>query len=208
VHPAAAITDLVVRIRKASPDTVILIDEAYHDYVVDPSYATAIPLVSQHQNVIIARTLSKLHGMAGMRLGYAVGDAKVIGRMTPWTMPYNANAPVVAAAVASIQDDAQIARERARNTEALNYTTEFFRSAGMKTTDSQANFIWVDLNRPAGEFREKCQQQGMLVGRPFPPLNKTHCRISIGTMEEMRRAVTVFRSALGLTTTSAAAKGR
>jgi histidinol-phosphate/aromatic aminotransferase/cobyric acid decarboxylase-like protein len=87
--------------------------------------------------------------------------------------------------------------------EALKFTTEFFRGAGFSVTDSQANFVWVNLNRPAKEFREACEKQGILVGRDFPPLEKTHCRISVGTMDEMRRAAAVFRSVLGVTTTTA-----
>jgi histidinol-phosphate aminotransferase len=203
VQGAAAITDTVARIRKASPDTVILIDEAYHEYVTDPSYATAIPLVAEHPNVIISRTFSKAHGMAGLRLGYAIGQPDVMGRLTRYTMPYNGNAPAVAAAVASLQDGAQLSRERTRNTEARQFTTEFFHSAGFKTTDAQTNFIWVNIGRPAKEFAEACQKHGILVGREFPPFEKTHSRISIGTMEEMQRAVGVFRTVLGLTTTTA-----
>jgi histidinol-phosphate aminotransferase len=203
VRSAEAITALVTEISKASPDTVILIDEAYHEYVTDPSYATALPLVRQHPSVIVSRTMSKAHGMAGLRLGYAVGQADVIARLARWTMPYNANAPVVAAAVVSVQDEAQLAREQRRNTEALKFTTDFFRGAGFKTSDSQTNFLWVNLGRPAKEFGEACQKQGILVGREFPPFEKTHARISLGTMEEMQRAVGVFRSVLGLSTTTA-----
>jgi histidinol-phosphate aminotransferase len=202
VQPSAAITDLVGRITQASPDTVILIDEAYHEYVTSPSYATAVPLITRHPNVIVARTMSKLYGMAGLRLGYAVGEAKTLSRLSRWNMPYNANAAAVAAAVVSIQDDAQIERERARNTEVRKYTTDFFRSAGFQTTDSEANFLWVEVRQPAKAFREACAKQGILVGRDFPPFEKTHCRISLGTMDEMKRAVGVFRSVLGLTTSS------
>ena len=90
--------------------------------------------------------------------------------------------------------------ERRRNAEALPFTTEFFREAGLSLTDSRANFVWVHLNRPAKEFRDSCEKQGILVGRDFPPFEKTHCRISIRTMDEMRDAVAVFRSVLGLTT--------
>src|SRR5689334_6075988 len=75
VHGAKTVTDMVERIRKASPDTVILIDEAYHDYVTDPSYQTAVPLALATPNVLVARTFSKAYGMAGMRIGYAVGRA-------------------------------------------------------------------------------------------------------------------------------------
>ena len=141
--------------------------------------------------------------MAGLRLGYAVSHANTIAKLARWTMPYNGNALAVAAGVASIEDEAQIDGERRRNTEALKFTTEFFRNAGFKTSDSQANFIWVNLRRPAQEFQDACEKQGILVGRQFPPFEKTHSRISIGTMEEMQRAVGVFRSVLGLTTTTA-----
>lgn len=196
VHGSSTITDLVARVRKASPSTVILIDEAYHEYVVDPSYATAVPLVSQHENVIVSRTFSKAHGMAGLRLGYAIGHPGAMKRLQPWMMPYNANSAAVAAAVVSLQDDAGMERERRRNAEALQYTAAFFKSAGYSMTDSQANFIWVDLKRPAREFREGCQKQGIFVGRDFPPFEKTHCRISIGTMDEMKKAVEVFRTVL------------
>ena len=68
-------TDFVERVRRISPDTVILIDEAYHDYVTDPAYQTAIPLALATPNVFVARTFSKAYGMAGMRIGYAIGQA-------------------------------------------------------------------------------------------------------------------------------------
>jgi histidinol-phosphate aminotransferase len=203
VHSGRAIADLVGRIRKMSPETIVLVDEAYHDYVMAPSYSTAIPLIADNPALIVSRTMSKLHGMAGMRLGYAIGHPDAIERLSRWSMPYNGNALAVAAAFVSIEDSSQIERERRRNVEALKFTTEFFRGAGFSVTDSQANFVWVNLNRPAKEFREACEKQGILVGRDFPPLEKTHCRISVGTMDEMRRAVAVFRSVLGVTTTTA-----
>jgi histidinol-phosphate aminotransferase len=206
LHPATAITELVTRIRKSSPDTVILIDEAYHEYVTDPAYATAIPLVAEHPNVLVSRTFSKAHGMAGLRLGYVVGQAEAVGRLARWNMPYNANALAVGAALVSFEDEAQIEKERRRNTDVLKFTADFFRGAGMRVSDSQANFVWVDLGRPAQEFRQACEKQGVLVGRAFPPLEKNHCRISIGTMDEMRRALTVFRSVLGVSTTTTAGR--
>jgi histidinol-phosphate aminotransferase len=203
VHSGRAIADLVARIHKTSPDAMILIDEAYHDYVMDSAYASSIPLIAGNPAVIVSRTMSKLHGMAGLRLGYAVGHPDAIARLSRWSMPYNGNALAVAAACVSIEDAAQIERERRRNVEALKFTSDFFRQSGFPVTDSQANFVWVNLNRPAKEFREACEKQGILVARDFPPFEKTHCRISVGTMDEMRRAVAVFRSVLGVTTTTA-----
>jgi histidinol-phosphate aminotransferase len=203
VHGTDPIASMVSKIAKASPDTVILIDEAYHEYVTDSAYATAIPLVAKYPNVIVSRTLSKAHGMAGLRLGYAIGQKDAIDKLARWTMPYNGNALVVAAGVASIEDEAQIERERRRNTDVRKFTTDFFRNNGFKTSDSQANFIWVNLRRPAQEFAQACEKQGILVGRAFPPFEKTHSRISLGTMDEMQRAVGVFKNVLGLTTTTA-----
>ncbi len=95
-----------------------------------------------------------------------------------------------------MQDQDAIEPERRRNTEALQFTTRFFRDAGFETGDSHANFVWVNLRRPAQGFGEACEKGGVLVGRQFPPFEKTHVRISIGTMEEMKKAVAVFRTAL------------
>src|SRR5687767_1505282 len=167
VRSGRAIADLAARVHGASPDTVVLIDEAYHDYVTDPSYATAMPLVRRYPNVIVTRTMSKLHGMAGLRLGYVVGQPAIITRLARWTMPYNANALAVAAAMVSIEDDAQIERERRRNTDARTFTTELFSGLGFRTTDSQANFVWVAIDRPAHGLRDACEKQGVLIGRDF-----------------------------------------
>jgi len=114
VHGASTVTDMVERIRKASPDTVILIDEAYHDYVTDPSYQTAIPLALSTPNVIVARTFSKAYGMAGMRIGYAIGMADSVKPLAKLKMPYNISVFGVAAAIASLNDPQHIDEERAR----------------------------------------------------------------------------------------------
>jgi histidinol-phosphate aminotransferase len=206
VHGAKTVTDMVARIRKASPDTVILIDEAYHEYVTDPSYQTAIPLALSTPNVFVARTFSKAYGMAGMRIGYAIGMPETMKKLGQLKMPYNISVFGVAAAIASLNDPKHIADERKRNTAVRTFTVKALQEMGAKPADSQGNFIFVDLGRPiAAEFRDACAKQGVMVGRPFPPFEKTHCRISMGTMDEMKRAVEVFRVALKPMTTTAAA---
>jgi histidinol-phosphate aminotransferase len=202
VHGAAAVADFVKAVRQQSPDTVILLDEAYHDYVTDPSYKTGMELAISTPNVFVARTFSKAYGMAGLRIGFAVGQAPVIKELTRYKMPYNVSVPGVAAAIASLENQAHIDAERARNTEARAFTLKAFEGMGFKATDSQANFIFVDLKRPAKGFRDACARQNVLVGRDFPPYEKTHCRVSIGTMEEMKQAVAVFRNVLGATQTT------
>jgi len=74
----------------------------------------------------------------------------------------------------------------------------------MKPTDSQANFMFVNIGRPAKQFRDACRAKGVLVARDFPPFEKTHCRLSFGTMDEMKKAVSVFGDVLGKKAATAA----
>ncbi|MBI1874849.1 MAG: aminotransferase class I/II-fold pyridoxal phosphate-dependent enzyme [Acidobacteria bacterium] len=203
VHGASAVAEFVKKIRQTSPDTAILIDEAYFDYVTDPSYATAVPLAMENPNVFVTRTFSKAYGMAGLRAGYAIGQPETIKKLARFKMPYNVSVPTQTAAVASLGDQPHIDAERKRNTEVRDFTVKAFESWGYKPTASQGNFIFVDLRRPAKAFRDACAANGVMIGRDFPPYEKTHSRISIGTMEEMQKAVDVFKRVLTTATTTA-----
>ena len=192
------------RVRTRSPDTVILLDEAYHDYVTDPAYATGVPLALEQEKVLVARTMSKAHGMAGLRVGYAIGRPDTVKALARYRMTFDVNVLGIAATIASLRDTAFIASERSRNTGVRAFTVSALDRLGCRGCDSQANFLFVDIGRPAGSFREACGKQGILVGRDFPPLEKTHARVSLGTMDEMRRAVDVFKSVLGVAPARAA----
>jgi histidinol-phosphate aminotransferase len=192
---ASAIAALVDRLARSSSQTCVLIDEAYHDYVEDPSYRTAIPLAVSRRNVIVSRTFSKLHGMAGLRCGYAVGHAETIDVLTRFKLENSVNQLAIAAARVAIADRDRIERERRSNREAREYGRELFASIGYAAAPSVANFFLVDLRRNAAAFRAACDRAGVAVGRPFPPLNN-HVRISIGTLDEMQRAGAVFKRVL------------
>ena len=192
VLPPDAVSAFIDRVQTASPETSVLIDEAYHDYVTDPSHRSQIPAALKNPRLIVARTFSKAHGMAGMRVGYAVGHADTIKKLAEWEGVNSCNVAGVIAAIASIKDQARLEPERDRNTRARKYTIDWFARAGFQATDSQTNFIFVDIKRPAKEFREACEKEGVLVGRDFPPFEKTYTRVSIGTIDEMKRACDVF----------------
>ncbi len=102
VHGKTAVADLVKAVRQASPDTVILIDEAYHDYVTLPAYETAVPLALSTPNVFVARTFSKAHGMAGLRAGYAIGDPAAIAKLQAYKMPNGLGTLTLTAALTSL----------------------------------------------------------------------------------------------------------
>jgi histidinol-phosphate aminotransferase len=184
-------------VMKSSPNTTILVDEAYYDYVTDPAYETMIPLAIDNPRVVVARTFSKAYGMAGLRLGYAIGHVDTIKKMAAWDAGGAMNILGLAAGPVAIgQDPSFLAKEKARNKEARDFTMNWFKQRGYEPTDSQANFLFVNIKRPAKGFREACRAQGFLVARDFPPFEKTHCRISIGTLDEMKKAVAVFDQVL------------
>ena len=94
--------------------------------------------------------------------------------------------------------------EQKRNAAARSFTQKWFADRGYQPTDSQSNFMFINIKRPARDFREACLKEGVLVGRDFPPYEKTHVRISVGTMEEMQKAVQVFGEVLSKKSTAAA----
>src|SRR5262245_22468647 len=201
VHGKATVTKFVEEVLAASPQTTILLDEAYYDFVVDPGYATGIPLAMKNPRVIVTRTFSKVHGMAGLRVGYAIGHPDTLKAMEPHKTG-DLNVLSAADAPASIQDAAHIAQQRDQNRTTLETTVRTFKDAGCRVSDSQANFILADVKRPAKEFRDACERMGVTIGRDFPPLTNW-ARISNGTAEEMRVANDVFKKVLGAAQTTA-----
>jgi histidinol-phosphate aminotransferase len=196
VHGADEVNNFIATLAKTSPDTTILVDEAYHEFVEDPAYATAIPVAIQNPKVIVARTFSKIYGMAGLRLGYAIGVPDTIKVMQPLKIGNSTNMLAIAGAFAALnQPAAHVERERRLNHDAKAFTRNFFEKAGYEVTPSEANFMMVDIRRDSKQFHADCKAKGVLVGRPFPPLT-THARISIGTADEMRRATEIFKRVL------------
>ncbi len=199
-HNLAAVEGFVRRVKKESPDTAILIDEAYIDYAYDPAVKTAIPLTQELPGVFVARTYSKAHGMAGLRLGYSVGQAATVRAVSQaWSLG-SMNTLTAAAGITSLRDTAHIEEERKENARVRDFTLQAFKRLGYEASDCQTNCIFVNLGRPAAEFRDACRKLGVAVGRDFPPMEKTHSRISLGTMAEMQKAVEVFQKVLGKAT--------
>jgi histidinol-phosphate aminotransferase len=154
-----------------------------------------VPLALSNPRVVVTRTFSKVFGMAGLRVGYAIGQKATLAAMAPWLLGSNVNALALAAARTSIADTKHIALERRRNDVARTATRKFFEDAGYKVGACEANFMMVDIRRDVKAFKAECIAKGVAVGRPFPPLN-THLRVSIGTIAEMKKALAVFHRTL------------
>ncbi len=173
-------------------DMPILIDEAYHHFVDDPAYGTAVPYVLEGRPVIVARTFSKIAALAAMRIGYAIAPADIIQRLRA----YSINSVNVAAkfgAAASLKDTAGQAEVRKKVIALRTSTAKELEAWGYPVIPSQTNFFMVSLHDKTVQptiqaFREK----NILVGRPFPPM-LNHLRVSIGRDEDMQKFLVAFK---------------
>ena len=174
------------------PDDVpVLIDEAYHHYVEHPDYATSIPYVAEGRQVIVTRTFSKVYGLAGMRLGYAVAPKALIDRMRPHCTG-SINALVMWAGAAALADTAAAARVRESTLQLRKKTTAELERLGYAVLPSDANFFMVHIRQEVAPVIDAFRSRGVLVGRPFPPMLE-HLRVSVGTPDEMDRFVAAFK---------------
>jgi histidinol-phosphate aminotransferase len=193
-NPTASITpknDLREFIAKTPHQTIILVDEAYFHYADSPEYESVIPLIKDHPNLIVARTFSKIYGMAGLRCGYCVAQKETIERMRPHQAWDSVNIMALAAATVSLSDADQVANGQRLNSEAKTFTTGELDKMGYKQIPSQANFIMIDVKRPVVPLIEAMKQRNVQVGRLFPAL-PNHMRVTIGKKTEMESFLSAF----------------
>ncbi len=172
-------------------DIPVLIDEAYHHFVESPDYETSVPYVLEGRPVIVARTFSKIVGLAGMRLGYAIAPQALIERMRPHSIA-SINAIVKWGGAAGLKDAAAQARVKAMTLDLRKKTTAELTGLGYEVIPSQANFFMVNIRRPVNTVTGEFRKRGVLVGRPFPPMND-YLRVSVGDAGEMGRFMAAFK---------------
>ena len=197
VLSAAEMSAFVERVGRASPQTAILVDEAYHEYVDDPSYKTSIPLAVTHKERDRVPDLLENSRPGGLRCGYAIAHRETIAKLARFKLETGVNQLAIAAAQATLGDQEHVERERTINRE-RGSSRGGCSSPWGAVGPSETNFILVDLRRDSRLFREGCRRAGVVVGRPFPPLDN-HVRISIGTMDEMQRAAAHIQASPHLT---------
>ena len=177
------------------PHIPVVVDEAYHHYVEDPSYSSAIPLVLQNRAVIVTRTFSKIYGMAGLRLGYAVAREDLITKIAAYKVWLNANTLTIAAGLACFDDQEFIARNKKQNKETREYVEAEMTKLGLETIPSQANFLMIDLKRDIQPVQAALRARNVYAGRPFYPLTN-YLRVTVGTQQEMERFVEEFKQVM------------
>jgi histidinol-phosphate aminotransferase len=202
IYGAAETRSFIDQVLARSPETTILVDEAYFEYVDDRAYETMIPLAIRNPRIIVTRTFSKVYGIAGLRAGYAIAHEETIAKVEPRRLSNGVGFLGAAAALASLPLADHVVRERNLNAAARDYTVRFFNDNGFKCATTSTNFVMFDIGRDAKKFGEECLKRGVSIGRQFPPL-LNYARISIGTMDEMQRALPIIRETLKATKTDA-----
>lgn len=171
--------------------TLVVVDEAYMDFVEPGATESMVDLARGNADVVVLRTFSKVHGLAGLRVGYAIGRPDTIARMRSLEL-VSPNMPGIAAATASLADTEFVARSRDSIMADRRRVTAACLELGMPCSDSQGNFVFVRTGVPATEFRERMRGLGIEVGRPFPPLTDW-CRISLGRPEDNTALIAALR---------------
>ncbi len=172
-------------------DVTIVVDEAYHHYVVSDDYESVIPMIEDHANLVVLRTFSKIYGMAGLRCGYAIAQPETLGRMRERQARNNLNIAALLAARASLGDVAWVEESKKRNYATRSKLMKELEKMGYGCTPSQASFLMINLETNTRPLAKAMKERGILVGRPFPPMTD-FLRLSIGTPSQMDRFLDEF----------------
>lgn len=197
-NPTASLTpkeDIRSFLSKVPKQTIVLVDEAYHHYVDSTAYESVVPLVKRHVNLIVARTFSKIYGMAGLRCGYCVASAQLVQRMRQQQTWDSVNIMAMVAATASLNDNKQVEDGRRRNNEVRSYTQTELDKLSYRHIPSHANFLMVEVRREVRPVIQSLRARGVHVGRVFPPL-PTFMRVTVGTKPQMETFIGAFREVM------------
>lgn len=184
--------ELAAFFERVPSTTTILLDEAYHHFVENKDYASGFEWGLKVPNLILVRTFSKVYGMAGMRLGYAVSTRENIQALRRHRIWNNSNAAVLEAALASLDDDAHVARQKQLNAETRAWLCRELERDGRRYIPSETNFVMIEMGRDVQPIIAAFRERGILVGRKFPSL-ANWLRVSIGTRKEMEKFVRALR---------------
>ena len=182
----------------AVPETVLVVlDEAYREFVTDPEAPDGTALALSRPNVVSLRTMSKAYGLAGLRVGYAVGRPEVIGALHRVALPFAVNYLAQTAAVASLSAGDELAARCAAVAAERSRVTAGLRSAGYEVPESQANFVWLPLRERSADLAAHCERERVIV-RPFSDATGG-VRVTIGVPEENDAFLAAAASWPGLT---------
>ena len=175
--PALTYEEIAGFVADVPDDVMVIVDEAYIDFATKPGVRTAVPLIEEHPNVIVMRTFSKAHALAGVRVGYAIADPEVIGAIQSLLVPFGVNSLALAAALASLADAEAVQRAVAEIVAERERIVPALRELGYDIPDTQSNFYL--LRGSVYGLVDACARVGLIV-RPF----REGVRVSVGSREQ------------------------
>lgn len=190
--------DLEAFLAAIPPDVIAVLDEAYYEYLPPERVPDALQFVRSGRLLLVLRTFSKIYGLAGLRIGYGIAPEPLVSLLNKVREPFNTSSLAQAAALAALDDAEHVRASRAANEAGRQFLMEGFRAMGLAAIPSVANFLLVDVGRPAGPVTDGLLRRGVIVrpvgGYGFP----THLRITVGTEDENRKCVAALRAVLTL----------
>ncbi|AWB45001.1 histidinol-phosphate transaminase [Paenibacillus sp. CAA11] len=174
---------------------MVVLDEAYAEYVTDSAYPDGIALASEYKNVVVLRTFSKIYGLAALRIGYGVGEPEVIKLINQVREPFNTTRFGQVAALAALGDQEYVKECRDKNAEQIKFLNKEFDRLGLKYFPAHGNFIMVDVRVLAVEMFQILLKQGVIIRAGFGKY-PNHIRVTVGSAEQNRRFIAVLEQAL------------
>ncbi|MCY7353106.1 MAG: histidinol-phosphate aminotransferase family protein, partial [Cytophagaceae bacterium] len=175
-----------------SPKVPILLDEAYIDYATDPTTASMVDKVKEGKNVIILRTFSKLYAFAGLRVGYAIAKPELLKVLEPFTQQgFGVSVPSAAAGLAAMKDIGFQQMTLRKTAESKEFLLDTLKKLDYKPIDSSANFVLFPIKMKGPQLQSQMMKEGVLV-RHWYFDKQPWCRVSIGTMDEMKAFAEAF----------------
>lgn len=181
---------------KVPASILVVVDEAYFEYVEESEYPNTVAWLARYPNLICARTFSKIYGLAGLRVGYGVSSPAIADILNRVRQPFNVNSIAQAAALAALDDDTHLDKARRVNVDGMRQLVQGFDQLGLKYIPSAGNFICVEVGE-AGQVYEQLLRAGVIV-RPVANYGMPrHLRITVGLTNENQRFLDALKETLG-----------
>src|SRR5207302_7643956 len=187
------VRELLERIR---PEVLVVLVEAYAEWADDPGFPDSVALLRRHPNLMVLRTFSKIYGLAGLRVGYAIATPEIIGALNQVREPFPVDRLAQAAAEAVLDDKAYVRASFENNRRGKAALAKAFTGLGLRHLPSQANFILVNLERPAAEVAERLLERGVIIRPGGMWKLPTWARVTIGTPAQNAHVVAALASVL------------
>ncbi|MET0501870.1 MAG: histidinol-phosphate transaminase [Candidatus Binatia bacterium] len=179
-------------LQQVSSDVLIIVDEAYFEYVEDADYPDSLAYHDQGKALLTLRTFSKLYGLAGLRIGYGIASKEISGFLHRVRQPFNVNAPAQWAALAALEDEEHVRKSLEVNRQGMAYLAKEITQLGLEQVPSQANFILLRVGN-GNEVFQQLLAQGVIV-RPMAVYElPEYVRVTVGSMDENRKFIDALK---------------